>query len=143
MGYALHRTAIGLLVIGFSMVPGLIVLHFWGPIMGSLVAGSGPAILAARVARHIRPGERLKSFMTSRCDLGWQLHPGLTLACGAAFIAGGLWVIARVAGISGLDEKQMTPVERSWFGAIFVLLGSGIFLLAISSWLEGKQSADE
>jgi uncharacterized membrane protein YidH (DUF202 family) len=135
MGYALHRTAIGLLVFGFSMMSGLIALHFWGPIAGSLFAASGPAILATRVACQIRSGESLKSSLTSRCDVGWQLHPALTLACGAAFVAAGIWIIAMVTDGPGLDEKQMTAAERSWFGAIFVLLGSGVFLLAISSWL--------
>lgn len=125
----------GLMVLGFSMMPGLVVLHFWGPIAGSLIAAGGPAILATRVACQIRSGESLKSFLTSRCDVGWQLHPALTLACGAAFIAAGLWVTVFVTGGHGLDEKQMTGAERSWFGAIFVLLGSGVLLLAISSWL--------
>ena len=89
MGYALHRMAIALLVLAFAMMPGLIVLHFWGLIAGSLVAASGPAILMARVAWRTRSRRQFKSYVTSECDIGQQLHPALTVACGAVFFGGG------------------------------------------------------
>jgi hypothetical protein len=136
MPYLLQRIAVGMLLLGFAMIPGLLVLRFAGPLAAVLAVAAMMSVLVINLARRIKANRvSLKSFVTSKCDLGWHLHPAITLAAGLVFLVAGVWILAMPPNGPALDEQQMTELEVQWFGMIAVFLGVGVSTAALAYWI--------
>jgi len=133
MSYLVFRLSAGLLLLGFLLVPGLIVLHVWGLWTAVSTVAFGTVTLTLYYARHVWVhGVSIRSAMTSECDMGWQLHPALTVIVGAVFIIGGACIVAVAKPHAG--PNAMSALEQSWFGTAFLLWGIGIVGAGLSYW---------
>jgi len=83
MCFLVFRAARGLVVLGFLMVPGLMVLHLWGICAAVAVVALGVLLAAIHLVwRAWHTQTSIGPVLTSECRMGWELHPAITVSAG-------------------------------------------------------------
>lgn len=99
------------------------------------VSGSVPLAVAIHIAAVlvltavwiVRAGS-VPKWLKARVAASYSVHPLLIVLAGLAFVCGGIVIVCFAEPATG--ARAMKPDEIHYFGAIFILLGTGLSLFA-------------
>lgn len=120
-----------LIISGFTGIPSWFMAGFTKRLF--LAVAVHLAVVGVIVGWWIIRSGSLANWWSSHMRGIHAFHPVIAVAVGLFFVAGGILVI--LYGHPGPGPNGMRPEQIIYFGMIFVLLGSGVTLLALNDWL--------
>ena len=139
LGFA-SRFSACLLMLGFSLVPPLLVFHLLGFPIAALFLLVELAVCVFVVASSLhRQRKTFRELVCTPVQAQCNINPLLVCAlCAASFLAPGIWIILTSGPPTSGDPNAMTASEQVWFGAVVCLLGAGICGLSATQWLADR-----
>lgn len=142
MRFLIFKLSWLLVVFAFlGMVPGLILLHVAGGWVVAGVFACAVVLSTGYLARRLMQEKiGLREMLFAETDMGWQLHPLITLLGGLIFAGAGFLVAVQSRGMAAPPpgSNQMTAAEQCWFGMTVLILGTGVAGLAVSQLLPDR-----
>lgn len=130
----MHPIGLLLMITGFSGVPCLCLYGLSEKLSISLVVHS--VLVLSYLVYAVKKEGSFKAWLNQRTDSYYSVHPVVIVLIGILFTVIGIYIM--IFGQPGKDPESMNLSEIIYFGAIFTLVGSGVFLVSLKDCLECK-----